>query len=168
MQDKVLDMLPLEVVGWRVRELLEAMGLRHSDVARVEIYPRSVRVEVAVTDADGRRVTETEMRTEADTGRVVNVLVGPRVRVLEFAIRQVWERPDEVDPDPKDRSLEDREQTMAGIDATEDYRVEMAAKRECGAVGPEGLSCERSPGHDRNIQTPYHTAHDYTGALHQW
>lgn len=147
MQERELVKLSGQALdGWRVRELLEAMGLKHTDVQLVEIYPQSVRAEVLVTDAHGRRVIETEMRTNADTREVVNVVVGTRIRVLEMGIRNVWEKPVDADPDPGDRSLEDREQMMADIE-----------KEACGAwknLGSRRMVCELKPGHEGD--------HDYS------
>lgn len=84
MRDEDLKNLPQSIEAWRVKEMLEQLGIREwGNVRRMVVLPRSIQVDVLATDADGRRylVTDEDGRQQAAEHHVTIVLQEP------------WEKP---------------------------------------------------------------------------
>lgn len=57
MRDEDLKNLPQSIEGWRIAELLSALGItEHRNVREMHVYPTEVQVTVLATGEDGRRL----------------------------------------------------------------------------------------------------------------
>lgn len=125
MRDEDLKNLPQSIEAWKIKEMLEALGITDwTNVAEMHVYPREVQVTVYATDADGRKYfaeTPTQIEvtdlTESEPSYVAERPDRkPAIHEISIPVVGPWEKPaEEVDPDPKDLSLEDREQMQADI-----------------------------------------------------
>lgn len=97
MRDEDLKNLPQSIEGWRVREFLDSLGIKHTDTRRLEIGPTSVEIEVYATDEHGHRMREevdidvTDLSQEKpDT---IKGYGDARVHRITLPLTQVWEKP---------------------------------------------------------------------------
>lgn len=96
MRDEDLKNLPQSIEGWRVREFLDSLGIKHTDVKRMEIDWQAVTAEVYATDANGRRVREVSEIDALDLSgehSTVQGLGGPKMHQIVIPLVQVWDIP---------------------------------------------------------------------------
>lgn len=173
--------LPLSIDRSKVDAFLESAGFKQEDwgsIASLTISATQVEVSMLVRDEyDGHlRSVRHGHGVSVQTVTVNIPLAGgtkhfpkpDHLTVFDAHSRALcspdfcgWEAlGTEPDPDPGDRSLENREQMMADIEAN--------CQNVLG-TGEGALQCERSAGHtDGDRQGTDHAAHDADGVLHRW
>lgn len=168
MRDEDLKSLPQVIEAWKIKEMLEALGITDwTNVSEMHIYPREVLVTVYATDADGRKYfveTPTQIEVTDLTDPEPSYVAGHPDRqadVHEISIPIVgpWKKPaEEADPDPKDLSLEDRDEMQAGI-----VQSSLPKALRCWSRLPQiDVQCEFAAHHRSE-----HAAH-LDGVLHKW
>lgn len=97
MRDEDLKNVPQQIEGWRVREFLDGIGIKHTDVRRMVIDHQSVEIEVYATDAEGRRFREEVdidvLDLSSEKPQTVKGFGGPKMHQIVVPLIQVWERP---------------------------------------------------------------------------
>lgn len=108
MRDEDLKSLPQSTEAWKIKEMLETLGITDwTNVAEMHVYPREVQVTVYATDADGRRYwveTPTQIEVTDLADPKPSYVAGhpdrkPAVHEISIPIVGPWEKPDgEADP----------------------------------------------------------------------
>lgn len=99
MRDEDLKNLPQSIEGWRIKELLDGIGIKHTDTRRIKIMPWHVEVEVYATDEAGRRIRETVDIDVQDLAsaepQTVRGFGDAKMHRITIPIDQVWDKPAE-------------------------------------------------------------------------
>lgn len=80
MRDEDLKNLPQSIEGWRVREFLEGLGIKHTDAFETKFGVRAVEIRMYASGPDGRRFP-------AEDGS------GAAQQHITIPIVQVWTNP---------------------------------------------------------------------------
>jgi hypothetical protein len=95
-RDEDLKNVPQQIEAWKVREFLDGIGIKHTDVRRLVIEPQSVEVEVYATDDQGRRVRESvdiDVLDLSGDHSAVQGFGGPKMHQIVIPLTQVWDKP---------------------------------------------------------------------------
>lgn len=164
MRDEDLKNLPQQIEGWKIKELLTAIGItEHTHVREMHVYPTEVQVTVLATDADGRKLWREVPRdievTDLNDAEPSYVAGRPdrepMVHEISIPVSQVWTKPS-AEPDP------DLQASMPDL-----------WRQRCQSVLQDAdgkLQCERPAEHGSALYLGEPTVHAArrNDVLHKW
>lgn len=99
MRDEDLAKLPKSIDQWEVRQFLERLGIKHTDVFEVRIGVRSVEIGMYASDEHGRRMREEVdidvMDLSQEKPDTIKGYGDAKLHRITIPLTQVWEKPED-------------------------------------------------------------------------